>query len=287
LTEVERRGFTGECDWIVKIAPKTYEEGDPMVPRSRRPGRVPPSRSETRPLEIKAGDLRVSAFSRRGSGCHTLGPPGGHIYESASSRHSRHREVYRSSASGRAVADNAVPLGGGGGHRGAGGGPREGVGKEKAAPKDDASAGGTAARDRGELTRIGEGSASNGPRVEKAKSDARAPRMYGRGPLATRVNPSNSNAALIRPGQVSSPPTIDTVKVLQEALLRESVRPVEDSRTVRIVALLKKLDNADVSVDILSRNRVGRSLKKIRKYDNVTVRHAVSDLMEKWSAICG
>ena len=109
--------------------------------------------------------------------------------------------------------------------------------------------------------------------------------------LATRGDPSNSNAALIRPGGqgiIQFSPTIDTIKGLQEALLRESARPVEDGRTVRIVALLKKLlDNADVSVDILSRTRIGRSLKVIRKYDNVVVRHAVSDLVEKWLAICG
>ena len=262
--------------------------------RSRRPG--PPAGSNN-PLEIKAGNLRVSGFSCRGSGCHTLvGPPGGHIYERASSRHTRHREVYRSSAAGRAVADDAVPLGGGRGPRGAAsggcGGPRgEGADKEKSATNDDAA---SAGRDRGSvrrrgMTRIGgEGSASNGPRVEKSRTNnARAPCLNWRGPLATRGDPSNSNAALLRLGKVSSSPSIDTVKVLQEALLRESARPVEDSRTVRIVALLKKLDNADVSVDILSRTRIGRSLKEIRKYGNVAVRHAVSDLVEKWLAVCG
>ena len=264
--------------------------------RSRRP---PPPAGSNNPLEIKAGNLRVSGFSCRGSGCHTLvGPPGGHIYERASSRHARHREVYRSSAAGRAVADDAVPLGGGRGPRGAAaggcGGPRgEGADREKSATNDDAA---SAGRDRGSgrrrgMTQIGgEGCASNGgPRVEKGRTNnARAPCSNGRrGPLSTRGDPWNSNAALLRLGKVSSSPSIDTVKVLQEALLRESVRPVEDSRTVRIVALLKKLDNADVSVNNLSRTRIGRSLKEIRKYDNVVVRHAVSDLVEKWLAVCG
>ena len=71
------------------------------------------------------------------------------------------------------------------------------------------------------------------------------------------------------------------------ALLRESARPVEDSRTRSIIALLKKLDNVDVSEDILSRTRIGRSLDKINKYNNVAVHLAVGHLKQKWSSIPG
>jgi len=135
-------GFTGECDWFC-----AYYYDAP-----------PPGSNNPRPLGIKAGDLRVSAFSRRGSGCHTLvGPPGGHIYERASSRHARHREVYRSSAAGRAVADGAAPLGGGGrGPRGAAAGGRGGPRGGRRAARTRRSRrrttmppprGGTAARD--------------------------------------------------------------------------------------------------------------------------------------------
>ena len=64
-------------------------------------------------LEIQAKDVKVSGFCRPGVGTKPGAPPGGAIYEKASSRHKRHREVYKSSARGQAVANEAVPLGGG------------------------------------------------------------------------------------------------------------------------------------------------------------------------------
>lgn len=65
------------------------------------------------PLELQASYLKVSAFCRRGAGYHKPKPggPGGFIYEKAKSRHLRHREVYRSSRSGKEIAEHAVPLG--------------------------------------------------------------------------------------------------------------------------------------------------------------------------------
>ena len=69
------------------------------------------------PLEIQAKDLKVSGFCSPGVGTKQAGAPGGAIYEKASSRHKRHREVYKSSASGQAVAKEAVPLGGGASRR--------------------------------------------------------------------------------------------------------------------------------------------------------------------------
>ncbi len=64
-------------------------------------------------LELQTSNLKVSAFCRRGAGYHKPKPggPGGFIYEKAKSRHLRHREVYRSSRGGKAVAEHAVPLG--------------------------------------------------------------------------------------------------------------------------------------------------------------------------------
>lgn len=65
------------------------------------------------PVELQACNLKVSAFCRRGAGYHKPKPggPGGFIYEKASSRHFRHREVYKSSSAGKAIADHAAPLG--------------------------------------------------------------------------------------------------------------------------------------------------------------------------------
>ena len=251
-----------------------------MVPRSRRPCREPPSRScpphrpaparEHNHLEIKAADLRVSGFSRRGSGCHAIGgPPGGHIFEKASSRHARHRAVYRSSADGRAVADSAIPLGGGIENRQAGGKPREGSGMANAWSINDVAARGGATRGIGDRGR----SAMNGPRWDTSET--------------TRGSPSTSNAAVTRPRKVSCGPIIDTIKLIQVALLRESARPVEESRTRSIIALLEKLGNVDVSEDILSRTRIGRSLDKINTYNNVAVHLAIGHLRQKWSSIPG
>ena len=64
-------------------------------------------------IELQASNLKVSAFCRRGAGYHKPKPggPGGFIFEKAKSRHLRHREVYRSSRGGKAVAERAVPLG--------------------------------------------------------------------------------------------------------------------------------------------------------------------------------
>mmetsp|Transcript_11621 Transcript_11621/g.24793 ORF Transcript_11621/g.24793 Transcript_11621/m.24793 type:complete len:186 (-) Transcript_11621:162-719(-) len=62
-------------------------------------------------LEVQGKDLNVSGFSRAGPGHHGGGPPGGVFYEKAKSRHRRHREVYKSSADGKAVVEEAVPLG--------------------------------------------------------------------------------------------------------------------------------------------------------------------------------
>ncbi|KAL3812137.1 hypothetical protein ACHAXA_001844 [Cyclostephanos tholiformis] len=256
-----------------------------MVPRPRR---EPPSKFETcpppppdreyYPLEIKASDLRVSGFSRRGSGCHVIGgPPGGHIFEKASSRHARHRAIYRSSADGRAVADNAIPLGGGAEHRRAGcSNPWEGSGMAKTGSINYASGRRRVSWEIGGRKRF----ASNGP-----GSDTSETNMHGS--VATQGSPSPSNAAISRPGNVSGTSIIDTIKVIQVALLRESARPVEASRTGSIIALLKKLDNVDVSVDVLSRTRIRRSLTKINKYNNVAVHLAVDHLNGKWSAISG
>ena len=78
-----------------------------------------PEDDEPFPLELQASNLKVSAFCRRGAGYHKpkSGGPGGFIYEKAKSRHLRHREVYKSSRSGKRVAERAVPLG----HSGKGG----------------------------------------------------------------------------------------------------------------------------------------------------------------------
>jgi hypothetical protein len=72
-----------------------------------------PSDDDPFPFEIQACNLKVSAFCRRGAGYHKPKPggPGGFIYEKASSRRSRHREIYKSSSGGREVAAYAVPLG--------------------------------------------------------------------------------------------------------------------------------------------------------------------------------
>jgi hypothetical protein len=139
----------------------------------------------------------------------------------------------------------------------------------KAGSINDAAATGRAARGIGDRGR----SAMNGPRSDKSET--------------TQGSPSPSNAVITRHGKDSGTPIIDTIKLIQVALLRESARPVEDSRTRSIIALLKKLDNVDVSEDILSRTRIGRSLDKINKYNNVAVHLAVGHLKQKWSSIPG
>ena len=83
----------------------------------KRSSRKHASDDDPFPLVLQASNLKVSAFCRRGAGYHTPKPggPGGFIYEKAKSRHLRHREVYRSSRSGREIAKHAAPLGHGGG----------------------------------------------------------------------------------------------------------------------------------------------------------------------------
>ena len=61
-------------------------------------------------IELQQQDLKVSGFCRPGAGT-KRGVPGGCIYEKASSRHKRHREVYKSSSQGQAISKEAVPLG--------------------------------------------------------------------------------------------------------------------------------------------------------------------------------
>ena len=63
-------------------------------------------------IELQQKDLKVSGFCRPGAGT-KRGVPGGCIYEKASSRHKRHREVYKSSSEGMAISKQAVPLGSG------------------------------------------------------------------------------------------------------------------------------------------------------------------------------
>ncbi len=81
--------------------------------KKKIPSRKQANDGDPFPLELQASNLKLSAFCRRGAGYHKpkAGGPGGFIYEKAKSRHLRHREVYRSSKGGKAVAEHAVPLG--------------------------------------------------------------------------------------------------------------------------------------------------------------------------------
>lgn len=56
-------------------------------------------------MEIQTSSLKVSCSYM------DTNVPGGHIYEDKAASHRRHREVYRSSRAGKAIADQAKPLG--------------------------------------------------------------------------------------------------------------------------------------------------------------------------------
>ena len=88
---------------------RQQSSGSSSSPSSKAEAKTPPTS-----LEIQDKDLKASGFSCRGIGTSRRGPPGGAIYEKASSRHKRHREVYKTSVRGQEIASNAVPLGGSG-----------------------------------------------------------------------------------------------------------------------------------------------------------------------------
>jgi len=72
--------------------------------------KIEEAKTNNNAIELQQKDLKVSGFCRPGAGT-KRGVPGGCIYEKASSRHKRHREVYKSSSQGQAISKQAVPLG--------------------------------------------------------------------------------------------------------------------------------------------------------------------------------
>ena len=78
---------------------------------------------------------------------------------------------------------------------------------------------------------------------------------------------------------------VKTVRQLKEDLLKLQARPSGEGNTEKMLDILKRLDNVEMDIAILTETLIGATVSKLKSHDDGDLASTAKKLVKKWKGV--